>query len=260
VESSQRIATFVAVGLVVVATMVVVYLFNEPDRRANSEEAKIEESAERGVGVFVQYCVACHGEDGKATGRQGIPLNTPQNQEEDDILWEPREEIIRRTIERGRGAIMPAWHDAEGGPLNDEQVTDLVNLIHLGLWEEVTEATLAANDGEIPPPPPVPTPEGGPIDDPVAAQGQELYQANCMGCHTINGDDGTGPTWLGLFGRETPLEDGSTVTADEEYIHESIVDPAAKVHEGFGPIMPPFAQLTDDDINAIIAYIKTLEE
>lgn len=259
-ESSQRIATFVAVGLVVVATMVVVYLFNEPDRRATSEEAKTEESAERGIALFVQYCVACHGPDGKATGRQGVPLNTPQNQEEDDVLWEPREEIIRRTIERGRGAIMPAWHDAEGGPLNDEQVTDLVNLIHLGLWEEVTAQVLEDNDGQIPTPAPLPTPEGGAPDDPVAAQGLELYQANCAGCHTINGDAGTGPTWLGLYGSEVPLEDGSTVTADDEYIRESIQEPTAKVHEGFGPIMPPFPQLTGDDITAIIAYIQTLED
>jgi len=260
VESSQRIATFVAVGLVVVATMVVVYLFNEPTRRATSEEGKTEESAERGVGIYVQYCVVCHGEDGKATGRQGIPLNTPQNQEEDEILWDPREEIIRLAIVRGRGQIMPAWGESDDGPLNDEQVTDLVNLIHLGIWEDVTEATLDANEGQIPTPQPLPTPEGGELDDPVAAQGQTLYQANCMACHTVNGDAGTGPTWLGLYGSEVPLADGSTVTADDAYIRESILEPTAKVHEGFGPIMPPFPQFGDEEINAIIAYIQTLEE
>lgn len=259
-ESSQRIATFVAVGLVVVATMVVVYLFNEPDRRATSDEAKTEESAERGVALFVQYCVLCHGEDGMATGRQGIPLNTEQNQEEDDTLWAPREHIIRRAIERGRGPIMPAWSDTEDGPLNQEQVTDLVNLIHLGIWENVTAATLAANDGQIPRPPPLPTAEGGTPDDPLAAAGLALYQANCATCHTIDGADGIGPTWLGLYGRETPLADGTTVTADDAYITESIKNPTAKVHEGFVPGMPPFPQLTDDDIAGIIAYIKTLEE
>jgi cytochrome c oxidase subunit 2 len=57
------------------------------------------------------------------------------------------------------------------------------------------------------------------------------------------------------------LVDGSTETADEAYIHESIVNPGAKVVEGFSPAMPSFeGRLSDDQINQIIAYIKTLTE
>ena len=258
--ASQKLATVVAIGLVIVATFAVVYLFNEPNRRETAAEDKLEESAHRGVELYVANCLVCHGEDGLASGRQGIPLNTPDNQVE-GALWELREPEIRRTIERGRGPIMPAWHVEEDGPLNDEQVTDLVNMIHLGLWDEVYEEALAANQGQIPTPPPPPTPSGDAPDDPEAAAGQQLASANCTSCHSVDGSDATGPTWQGLFGSEVPLEDGSTVTADEEYIRESILEPQAKVHEGFPPIMPSFSgQLSDDEINQIIAYIETLAE
>ena len=91
-----------------------------------------------------------------------------------------------------------------------------------------------------------------------AAAGEAIYEAQCASCHTIDGSDGVGPTWQGLWMSEVPLEDGSTVTADEEYITESIQDPSAKVHEGFQPVMPEF-DLSDEDIANVIAFIQTLE-
>ncbi len=257
--SAQKEATVVAIGLVIVATLVVVYLFNEGHRRDVAAEQKIEESTERGVAAYVSYCFECHGEEGMAGGgRQGIPLNTAQNQEEDTAIWEVREPELRLTIERGRGLIMPAWAQSEGGPLNPEQVTDLINLIHTGAWDDVREAVLQANEGSIPAPPPLPTPEGGAPEDPAAAAGLALYQANCMGCHSIDGVAGAGPTWLDLYGATITLEGGETVVADDEYIIESIQNPTAKIHEGYGPIMPPFAQLTDEEIAQLIAYMKTI--
>jgi mono/diheme cytochrome c family protein len=93
-----------------------------------------------------------------------------------------------------------------------------------------------------------------------AAAGEEIAQAQCFTCHTIDGSTLVGPTWQGLYGSEVTLEDGSTVTADDEYIRESIVDPNAKIHEGFPAAMPTFdGVLSDEQITNIIAYIKTLE-
>jgi len=98
-------------------------------------------------------------------------------------------------------------------------------------------------------------------DEDLAATGQQLAQQNaCVGCHSIDGSQAAGPTWQGLYGAEISLADGSTVTADDAYITESIRDPSAKIHEGFQDIMPKtFADWTDEQINAIIAYIQTLE-
>jgi mono/diheme cytochrome c family protein len=261
VGSSQREATIVAIGLVIVATLVVVYLFNEENRREVAAEDKLEESAHRGVELYAQLCVACHGPDGMAEDRVGIPLNTAANQTDDETAWQQREPIIRRTIERGRGDIMPAWSQEDEGPLNPEQITDLVNMIHLGLWEDVEALVREQNNGELPTPPPPPTPSGETPTDPQAAAGQQLWAANCQTCHSVDGSEGTGPTWLGLYGREVTLEGGQTVTADDAYITESILNPTAKVVEGFQPVMPPFeGRLTDEQIQQIIAYMRTLSE
>jgi cytochrome c oxidase subunit 2 len=95
------------------------------------------------------------------------------------------------------------------------------------------------------------TPEG---------RGQALVVANgCAACHSVNGAAGIGPTWLGLFGRQETLTDGSVITVDEEYIHESIVAPQAKIVAGFENQLMPTYNFTDEQIADIIAYIKTLQ-
>ena len=94
------------------------------------------------------------------------------------------------------------------------------------------------------------TPEG---------HGQLLVSANgCGACHSITGSAGVGPTWRGLFGSQVELQDGTVVTADEHYIFQSIKDPKSQVVKGFAPTMPVFP-FTDDEINDIVAYIKTLK-
>ena len=94
------------------------------------------------------------------------------------------------------------------------------------------------------------TPEG---------RGQALVTANgCAACHSITGAAGIGPTWLGLFGHEVPLTDGSTVVADEAYLHESIKTPQAKIVAGFENQLMPTYGFTDEQIDDIVAYIKTL--
>jgi len=96
------------------------------------------------------------------------------------------------------------------------------------------------------------TPEG---------QGQLLVVRNgCTGCHTLDGTRGTGPTWFGLYGSRVLLNDGSTVIADDAFIHESIVDPNAKIVAGFpSPSLMPRYEFTDEEIANIVAYIKTLK-
>jgi cytochrome c oxidase subunit 2 len=56
------------------------------------------------------------------------------------------------------------------------------------------------------------------------------------------------------------LQDGTKVTADENYIREAILEPQAKMVKGFGPVMPSFkGVISDDEITDLIAYIKTLK-
>jgi cytochrome c oxidase subunit 2 len=94
------------------------------------------------------------------------------------------------------------------------------------------------------------TPEG---------RGQALVAANgCAACHSINGAAGIGPTWFGLFGRQETMTDGTVVTVDEAYLHESIATPQAKIVRGFENQLMPTYGFSDEQISDIIAYIKTL--
>ncbi len=96
------------------------------------------------------------------------------------------------------------------------------------------------------------TPEG---------KGELLVKANgCLGCHSITGAALVGPTWKGLFGREVKLSDGSTVTADEGYIKESILNPSAQIVAGFeaASAMPAYT-FTEEELSYIIAYLMTLK-
>jgi cytochrome c oxidase subunit 2 len=91
-------------------------------------------------------------------------------------------------------------------------------------------------------------------------KGQLLVKSNgCLGCHTVDGSKLVGPTWFGLFGSQVLLSDETTVTADEAYIKESILNPSAKIVAGFeSQVMPAFT-FTVEEIANIIAYLKTLK-
>ena len=99
-------------------------------------------------------------------------------------------------------------------------------------------------------------------DLPLPERGKALAEkSGCLGCHTLDGTPKVGPTFKGLFGRKVRLEGDREVTADEEYIRESIYDPGAKIVKGFPGVMPTFkGRLTDDDVAALIAYLKTLKQ
>ena len=91
-------------------------------------------------------------------------------------------------------------------------------------------------------------------------QGASLYKR--FGCEPCHGAGGTsqGPSLAGLFGKTVKLQGGTTVTADENYIRESILDPRAKIVAGYQPIMPTFKGLVSEEgLLQLIAYIKSLE-
>ena len=92
------------------------------------------------------------------------------------------------------------------------------------------------------------------------ALGEHLFEKKaCNGCHSVDGSPLVGPTLKGVMGREEKLTSGETITVDENYLRESILAPATKVVDGFAPSMPPFeGQLSDEEVNALIDYLKTL--
>jgi cytochrome c oxidase subunit 2 len=98
---------------------------------------------------------------------------------------------------------------------------------------------------------------------PPEVRGRSLYEKKqCITCHTTDGSKGIAPTWKGLYGKTETLSDGKQIKVDENYIRESIYEPSAKIVQGYASpsVMPTFkGTVKDTDIDAIIAYMKTLK-
>lgn len=94
----------------------------------------------------------------------------------------------------------------------------------------------------------------------AAEFGKLLFKSKgCTACHSTDGSPMTGPTMLGLYGKMERLADGRTTKADDNYLRESIMQPNARVVEGYPPVMPTYAgRLKEQQINALIDFIKSL--
>ena len=99
-------------------------------------------------------------------------------------------------------------------------------------------------------------PAGAPAADTLAEQGRALAQSKgCVGCHSMDGTVGVGPSWKGLYGSTGTFADGSSAKVDDAYLKTEITDPQARLVKGFGPLMPKMA-LSDEEVSALIAYIR----
>ena len=195
----QKLATVVIVGLVGLSTLIVVYLANEGNRQ-DAEVAEQEEvSVERGIETYLANCLTCHGPagegssapDSKGTGRIGMALGGQTeygrerqelNQSENSAEWDPQREVIWEALHYGRGA-MPAWGRGGGGLLNDEQIEELITMIHTVDWDLVYNDAVAQYGGYPTPGPPPPR----------AASAQQQPTAAPAGTPTAGGGSPTPP-------------------------------------------------------------------
>lgn len=98
----------------------------------------------------------------------------------------------------------------------------------------------------------------GTSSSPPADRGAEVADSlGCTNCHSLDGARRSGPTWRGIWGERVELDDGRTATVDGEYIRRSLEDPASDVVSGYSAVMPAF-DLSDEDLVAVIAYIRSL--
>jgi cytochrome c oxidase subunit II len=82
----------------------------------------------------------------------------------------------------------------------------------------------------------------------------------CQTCHSVDGSNGQGPTWKGIYGHAAKLANGQSVQVDDNYLRESVVEPQAKVVAGYEPIMPTYqGMLRERELRGVIEYIKTLK-
>ena len=91
--------------------------------------------------------------------------------------------------------------------------------------------------------------------------GKGLYASlGCQGCHSLDGSKSTGPTFKGLFASKVKLTNGQTVTSDEAYLLESILDPDKLIVQGYQPgVMSAVikkGQVSEADAKKLVDFIK----
>ena len=100
-----------------------------------------------------------------------------------------------------------------------------------------------------------------PAPDSLVSIGERAFHTRgCSGCHAPNAAI-RAPLLDGIYGKQVPLSDSTLVTANEQYLRDSILLPNKQISAGYQPIMPTFqGQISEEELNAIIAYLKSLGE
>jgi cbb3-type cytochrome c oxidase subunit III len=191
--------------------------------------------------LFVQFaCSACHGEQGKG----GVSKDVPALK---DVGSEFSVGQLTTIINHGLGEsenpqkpYMPVW----GPVISQSQVNDLVEYLQAGL-PEVKDAT----------------PVSVPREQGAAVAGAALYQRyGCINCH--------GPSGLG--GVPNPLSEDKTIPplSGQDFREEFNTDEKITEMIRSGSVIgkPPITSMphwggiiSDDDLEALVAYIKTLK-
>ena len=93
----------------------------------------------------------------------------------------------------------------------------------------------------------------------IVRTGERLFHdRGCSGCHAANSKFHA-PLLQGLYRSPVPLADGSVITADDQYLRDSILQPAKQISAGYDNIMPSFSgHLSEEEIMALIAYLKAI--
>jgi cytochrome c oxidase subunit 2 len=106
-----------------------------------------------------------------------------------------------------------------------------------------------------------PSAASGNVQVSLPDKGRELFNAKgCFACHSVDGTRKVGPSLKSVFGKTEQFADGSSGLVDENYLRQSLMEPNAKIVKDFAPSMPTFkGLLSDEEVNALIAYIKSLK-
>jgi cytochrome c oxidase cbb3-type subunit 3 len=198
-------------------------------RAQSGDAAQLEEGAR----LYAENCAVCHGPDGQ--GRVGATLAKDWPSIRPDLT-------IRATIETGiANSPMPAWGQANGGPLSEAQIESLVAYIltwgNNGPLQPLPTISYAPRPALTPPP----NVQGDPNN------GGVLFDQNCAVCHGANGEGRVGATLAKSWASVRPdLSIKNTISAGIE----NSPMPAWGQANG-GP-------LAEAEINDLVSFILTL--
>ena len=273
----ERALGWALVLLVISAIGPLVYWLNEPSRQAGAVAEFDRKAVERGRVLFLPTdspehgakfgCATCHGLDGSGgvapytlTESDGsirsVDWTAPPV---DTALLKFSPEEVKTILVYGRANTpMPAWGIEGGGPLNDQQITDLVAYL-----DSIKLKPDKAKEREV---------ENyrtrRSLDGPGADEGETLFKTNCARCHT-NGWSYGEPEEMGGGAFGPSLVGGATLRQfpDKTLMHEFITNGSEYGkpygtrgqggNEGGG--MPGFGSvLTKEQIDSIIEYERGL--
>jgi len=252
--------------------------------RALGAERQLETQIHRGKNLYANFCWNCHGKTGLGLGEKstetgqplpGKPLNKPDfkyaNLLSDPAKLKTTEDFIRLRVTRGKPNnppqfSMPAWGQSEGGPFNDEQVSQLIAFIMRGSdddWADIV--TIREHLEGVPRNPPN---TGALVVDPGPAPkiptGEDAARQFCTTCHSF--DDGVNSTVsqapnLAHYGTKGPLNDevkALKASGDPDWLFKWVSN-APKIKPGI--IMPVWLDkeggtLDEATIRSIVKYLQ----
>ncbi len=194
------------------------YIWSEPQRISGVEARDKATAVSGGQALFKKNCTLCHGDTGEGTeGRPSLNDKTFLAAASDDTIFS----IISSGVPNTE---MPAWNQAHGGPLTNEDVGQLVSFIRA--WESNAPDRRA-------------TPVAGNI-----GRGRALFSNVCAACH---GKDGKGSD------RAPALNDASHLSQFDDAWYRNTITKGrpAKGMPTWGTVLAPL-QIAD-----VLAYIDT---
>ncbi|AMV73319.1 cytochrome c oxidase subunit II [Desulfuromonas carbonis] len=207
-----------------------------------ASESPREENAEGRQLLASNGCTGCHSLDGKVMvgptfkdlfGRQVTVVTDGKERtlsvDEDYLrraILEPNADLVK-----GYPAAMPSYQ----GRLSDHDLETIINYF---------KGSSGAAAGSV-------------------ETGRKLAaKLGCAGCHSTDGSRRVGPTFKGIFGRPVEVKTAGeerTVTADAAYLKRSIKDPQADLVDDYPPVMPPFPNLSEEELQALVDYLRSLQ-
>ncbi len=143
-----------------------VYWMFEPARMVAAAQQLNADRAERGAGLFQENCVACHGRNGEGVSAPALNDKAFLDGVTDGLVWS----LIRSGVP---GTAMPSWGQANGGPLTDEDIRDLVAFIRG--WQATASVAEAPRTAADP------------------SRGATIFASTCFACHGPEGRGGPAP-------------------------------------------------------------------
>jgi cytochrome c oxidase subunit 2 len=101
--------------------------------------------------------------------------------------------------------------------------------------------------------------QGSTSGNSLAQDGERLFASlSCNACHNTR-PDARGPSLANVYNSRLSLSSGQTVTADDAYLRDAILNPSQHTTQGYAPIMPTYqGQISEEGVISLVEYIKNL--